>query len=180
MIVTEFESTNFYTFLWWEMSLGTLACAILVVTLNDLIKAALALIGTFLGIAGFFILLHAEFLATVQTLIYVGAVSILIIFGVLMVQDVKRASSPNRFRIPAFILLAGVFSLVASAVILSEWNSTQLNTEAQNLAENVFASGTPVIGRLLFSKFPIALELAAFVLMTSLVGAISIMKGERE
>ena len=145
-----------------------------------ILRISLLCLAAVLGIAGFFILLHAEFLATVQTLIYVGAVSILIIFGVLMVQDVKRASSPNRFRIPAFILLAGVFSLVASAVILSEWNSTQLNTEAQNLAENVFASGTPIIGRLLFSKFPIALELAAFVLMTSLVGAISIMKGERE
>jgi NADH-quinone oxidoreductase subunit J len=92
MIVTEFENTNFFTILWWLMSLGTLTCAILVVTLTDLIKAALALIGTFLGIAGFFILLNAEFLATVQTLIYVGAVSILIIFGVLMVQDVKRAN----------------------------------------------------------------------------------------
>ena len=40
MIITEFESTNFYTILWWAMSLGTLACAILVVTLNDIIKAA--------------------------------------------------------------------------------------------------------------------------------------------
>jgi NADH:ubiquinone oxidoreductase subunit 6 (subunit J) len=64
-------------------------------------------------------------------------------------------------------------------VILAEWNSIQLSAEAQVLAENIYANGTPTIGRLLFSRFPIVLQLIAFLLVTSLVGAISIMKGEK-
>ena len=64
----------------WVMALSTVVSAIAVVQIRDLFRSALFLIVTFLGVAGMFILLRAEFLAGVQLMIYVGAISVLIIF----------------------------------------------------------------------------------------------------
>ena len=73
----------------WVLTLCTLISAIAVVQIKDLFRAALFLIVTLLGVAGLFILLRAEFLAGVQLMIYVGAISVLIIFAILMTRDVE-------------------------------------------------------------------------------------------
>ena len=62
-----------FTAVWWALAILTVACAVLVVRLQDLVKAAMALIGSFLGIAALFVMLNAEFLAIVQVLVYAGA-----------------------------------------------------------------------------------------------------------
>ena len=70
----------------WVIALCTIISAIAVVQVRDLFRASLFLIVTFLGIAGMFILLRAEFLAGVHLMIYVGDISVLIIFSILMTR----------------------------------------------------------------------------------------------
>ena len=62
--------SGIFTAVWWVVAILTVMAALLVVLLQDLVKAAMALIGTFLGIAGLFVMLNAEFLAVVQVLVY--------------------------------------------------------------------------------------------------------------
>ena len=78
------EQSTLFTILWWIVATTVVVSAFLVVHLTDLLKAALALIASFLGIAGLFVMLNAEFLAVIQVLIYAGAIPILIIFAILM------------------------------------------------------------------------------------------------
>ena len=102
-----------FTAVWWALAILTVACAVLVVRLQDLVKAAMALIGSFLGIAALFVMLNAEFLAIVQVLVYAGAVSILLIFGIMMVRDTQRGSPSNSLVIPAAMLCVALLGIIS-------------------------------------------------------------------
>ena len=92
----------------WVIALCTIISAIAVVQVRDLFRASLFLIVTFLGIAGMFILLRAEFLAGVQLMIYVGAISVLIIFAILMTRDIDDGNPSHGFRLPVAIISLAV------------------------------------------------------------------------
>jgi len=76
-------------------ALVTLAAAFTVVTARNLVHAALALIATFFGVAILFVLLQAGFLATVQVVLYIGAIAILIIFAIMLTRRVMQDSGPQ-------------------------------------------------------------------------------------
>ena len=73
-----------------------LAASIAVIMVRDIFRAALCLIVLFMSVAGFFLLLHADFLAIVQVLIYVGAISILIIVAVMLTRDARQGHAPGQ------------------------------------------------------------------------------------
>ena len=106
----------------WVISASTIIAAVAVVQLRDLFRAALFLVVAFLGVAGMFILLRAEFLAVVQVLIYVGAISVLIIFAILMTRDVGDGNPSNRLRIPAGVLALLFFAATAFVAVNSDWD----------------------------------------------------------
>jgi len=175
------EESVVFTVIWWVIATLTVLSALLVVYLQDLVKAAMALIGTFLGIAGLFVMLNAEFLAVVQVLVYAGAISILLIFGIMMVRDTQRGSPANSLRIPALVLGAAFVGIIAFVVMDTQWNSlgdAVLSAEAQTGVEGVFSDSPRVIGGLLFREFVLPLEAAALLLTATLVGAIALVKGE--
>ncbi|RYD02734.1 hypothetical protein N752_23425 [Desulforamulus aquiferis] len=103
------------------LSAIVLGSALLVVTLNNLVHSVLWLIVTFIGIAGVFLLLNADFVAAVQVLVYAGAVCIMVAFGVMLIQRTNmEESNPvnGRFKIAAPIvgalfILIGVFAAKA-------------------------------------------------------------------
>ena len=86
------EASLLANIIFWIIAVSSIIAALAVVILKDLFRAALFLIVSFLGVAGMFVLLRAEFLAVVQVLVYVGAISVLIIFAILMTQDVEEGS----------------------------------------------------------------------------------------
>ena len=109
------------------------------VLIPDLFRAALLLVLVFVGVAGFFVLMSAEFLAVVQVLIYAGAVSILIIFGIMLTRDVQRGNLPNRWQIPA-VLFSSL--LLASMVVVAVGTNWELFSEAdESRAGAVHTSG---------------------------------------
>jgi len=111
----------FQDVVFWILSVMAVVGAFGVVMVPDLFRAALLLIVVFIAVAGFFILLSAEFLAVVQVLIYVGAIAILIIFAVMLTRDVQHGNLPNRMQLPAAVLAALLFAALVAVVVDTQW-----------------------------------------------------------
>ena len=178
----------------WVIAVSTIVASLAVVHLKNLFRAALFLVVTFLGVAGLFVLLMAEFLAVVQVIIYVGAISVLIIFAVLMTRNVDEGNPSNSFKIPA-ILISMTFIIITSFVITStDWNLLDdvvvvtseeqvgssdeilLMNETKNQIEKIFSNTIPEISRLLLRDFVLAFELASVLLLAAMVGALVLVK----
>ena len=111
----------FQDVVFWILSVMAVVGAFGVVMVPDLFRAALLLIVVFIAVAGFFILLSAEFLAVVQVLIYVGAIAILIIFAVMLTRDVQHGNLPNRMQMPAVVLAALLFAALVAVAVDTQW-----------------------------------------------------------
>lgn len=115
----------------WAIAAIAVGSALLVVTVRDVFKAAVFLAASFLAVAGIYVLLRAEFLAAVQVLIYVGAVSVLIVFTVMLVRQVAGGNrSGGRF----YVLAGGAAAVlvvlaVAYAVLNTDWTSLDAATD---------------------------------------------------
>src|SRR5687767_4606824 len=103
------------TIAFWVLAILAVASGLMVVCLRDLFRAALFLATLFLSVAGLYILLQADFLPAAQVLIYVGAVSVLLIFAIFLTHDVQQGNQSNSLRLPAlgiavlvFVALTGV------------------------------------------------------------------------
>ena len=168
----------------WIIALSAIGASIAVVQTRDLFRAALFLAAAFLSIAGLFVMLRAEFLAVVQVLIYVGAISVLIVFAVLTTRDVEHGNPSNMLRIPAAIL-ALLFLVVASLTMLNtDWNllsSSDAAVIAQSGVEASEGSGAvanpiPRIAELLLQDYVLVFEVASVLLLATIVGALALVR----
>jgi NADH-quinone oxidoreductase subunit J len=195
MLGTGTESALVIDIAFWIIAASSIVAAIAVVQLRDLFRAAMFLVVSFFGVAGMFVLLRAEFLAVVQVLIYVGAISVLIIFAILMVRDVEQGSPPNRLRIPAGVL-ALLFFLATSFVALStDWNliddvipqaggaeiattlgGAKLPADTVSKIEEVYSNTVPQIAELLLSDYVLAFEVASVLLLATVIGALALIR----
>ncbi len=111
----------FQDVVFWLLSLVAIGAALGVVFVRDLFRAALLLVVVFVAVAGFFVLLSAEFLAVVQVLIYAGAISVLIIFAVMLTRDVQQGNLPNRLHFPAVLFASLLLAAVITAAVDTQW-----------------------------------------------------------
>ena len=177
------ESSLIIDAAFWIIALSAIGSSIAVVQTRDLFRAALFLAAAFLSIAGLFVMLRAEFLAVVQVLIYVGAISVLIIFAVLTTRDVEHGNPSNMLRIPAAIL-ALIFLLVASLTVLNtDWNllsASEVAAMAQSGVEGEaggkVAHPIPRIAELLLQDYVLAFEVASVLLLATIVGALVLVR----
>src|SRR4030042_2011765 len=105
----------------WIRAVVIIAAALAVVFLRNVFRAALSLIVCFITVAGLYITLSADFLAAVQILVYVGAISVLIILAIMMTRDVQRGSPSNRMKIPAFIVAVVLLGIMVFTVTRTPW-----------------------------------------------------------
>ena len=179
MSPTGVEQSPFFLLVWWVVAAVSVIAAILVVQLRDLLRAALALVVSFLSIAGLFVLLNAEFLAAVQVLIYAGAISILIIFAVLLTREPQTGNPSHRFAIPALLLCGLVLGVLVFSILATEWRFLRdagLDPVAQQEAAAVLTNSTPVLARLLLREFLLPFEVASVLLVAALLGAIVLVR----
>ncbi len=165
------------------VSLFTLLTAWIVVTNRNLFHAALAMMGSFLGVAIIYALLDAGFLAAAQLLVYVGAIAILVIFAIMMTRRLMQTTE-NPFN--ANWVGAGVASLAAYAIIVLvhlQWRSAfqpgaGLNAGAPPVDPAVLRSSVEVMGTALVdpNAYVIPFEVASILLLAALVGAIFIAR----
>lgn len=153
----------------WILAVVTVGAALAVVILRDVFRAALSLVLLFLAIAVTYITLYADFLAVVQVLIYVGAISILIIVAVMLTHEVWHGSPPGKLRIPA---------LVVSLLLLGTMVFTVVNTKWETSGEPPLQPTTAAIGTSLFSQggYILPVEISAVLLLAAILGAIVLMR----
>ena len=128
----------FQDIVFWVLSVLAIGASLGVVLVKDLFRAALLLVVVFIAVAGFFVLLSAEFLAVVQVLIYAGAIAILIIFAIMLTRDVQHGNLPNRFQIPAATLAAVLLAVLVAVAVDTKWDL--LAGQAQGRAQAVQTS----------------------------------------
>ena len=164
----------------WVISISTIVAAIAVVQIKDVFRAALFLVVAFLGVAGMFVLMRAEFLAVVQVLIYVGAISVLLIFAIVTTRDVEQGSPVNRLWVPAGILSTLFLAGVIFVAVATDW---QLMDEAGNFDDatvkrvtDVFSNTIPQLAALLLRDFVLAFEVASVLLLAAIVGALTLLR----
>jgi NADH-quinone oxidoreductase subunit J len=154
------------------LALFTLGGAILMISLTKVVHMVISLAFTFIGIAGFYVLLHAEFIAFAQVLIYGGAVAIIMLFGIMLTKhnDQDESRRPG-FKVFVFVAVAGFFLIVFKAINTLNW----IPDESQ-----LYESNTTNLGIQLFAKYVIPFELTSVVLLVALVGAIIMAKRDNE
>lgn len=154
------------------VSAVTLVSAVLVVTQKNLIHSALYLIVALFGVAIFFVLLDAGFLAVVQILVYIGAIAILMIFAVMLTRDVTGEGSVfNRNAILAVLIMITVFA--GLYLILSGWSAFGTEMADVDTSEAVVS-----LGEAFFSAdgYLIPTVTASILLLVPLIGAIYIAR----
>jgi NADH-quinone oxidoreductase subunit J len=154
------------------LSLLTLGAAIMVVTSRSLFRSALWLILAFGGIAALFILLHAEFLAVVQVLIYIGAIATLIIFAIMLSRSVMDPNEPRFNDQWRLVVGFGGLLFVALAAIV-----TQIPWPVDVTA--VPPDAIQQLGADFVGAYVIPFEVASILLVAALIGAIIVAR-ERE
>lgn len=161
-------STSIVEVLFILIGLLTFASAVLTVTVRNLVHAALWLVVSLGGLAGCYLLLAAEFLAWVQVLIYVGAVAVLLLFGLMLTKaPIGRSTeldSNNRWAaLVVALATAGVLVTVVADAVRSTWFDPHAAV-AQGSAK--------AIGTSVFRYWVLPFELLSVLLLAALVGAI--------
>lgn len=159
------------------VSFGILAvmmigAALGVVLLDNIVYSAFLLGGVFASISGLYLLLNADFVAAAQLLIYVGAVNVLILFAIMLVNKrqnfVPFPTAWIRKALTAFVSL-GLFALLSTMVLTTPWSQS-----------NATPTNNPIvlIGEHFFSDFLLPFELASILLLMAMVGAIILARRE--
>lgn len=164
------------------VSAFTLIAALVVVLDRNLFRAAVALMASFLGVAGLYVLLEAGFLAVAQLLVYIGAISILIIFAIMMTRRLMQTTESPFNSQPLWALVTAILAFVVVAVIIFQTWPTSTYSGVPEVSGEVLRGGVAEIGRLLVSpaEYVLPFEIASVLLLAALVGAIVIARSEDE
>lgn len=150
-----------------------LLTATLVVALRNPIYSALSLLVMFFHIAGLYVTLHAEFLAATQIIVYAGAILVLYLF-VVMLLNVKREERLHR---QSFVALFLGVTLVLEAMLLVLRGKGPVFPNAASVVSNDPMTGnTESIGQVLFSAYLFPFEVASLILLVAMVGAVILSK----
>ncbi|NTW02696.1 MAG: NADH-quinone oxidoreductase subunit J [Oscillochloris sp.] len=157
-----------------------IGAAMMVVTVRNVIHAALWLITSFFGVAALYMLLEAEFIAVVQVLVYVGAISILILFAIMLTRHVTGDTGERQFTnhwwLTALVSLGLFVAAMVFPLLNHTWN-VPLPTGPVGTPE--LLSGVEELGRGFVSEFLLHFEVAGVLLTVALIGAIVIAFEER-
>jgi len=147
--------------------------AVLMVSFTKVVHMVVALAFSFIGLAGMYVLLDAEFIAFVQVLIYAGAISILMIFGIMMTRH-DQTDEPKRSKhnVLLFIGALGLFGLLFYAIRETDFPKAP--------AFQAGADNTLEIGKLLYTQHVIPFELVSVLLTVAFIGAIIMAKREAD
>ena len=154
----------------WILSALTLVSAGGVMVVRNLFHAVLFLIVTFIGVAGFFLLLSADFIAMAQVIIYVGAIAVLILFAILLTPRAGRDNGETKMAAPAALLAVAMAAIFLFVIFDADWATVSSSPEL-----TVFE-----LGDALLSTWVLPFELASVLLTAALVGSIMLARTPEE
>lgn len=171
----DIKSALFYVF-----SAVMLFAALRVITARNPVHAALYLVLAFFQASGIWMLLKAEFLSITLVLVYVGAVMVLFLFVVMMIDinlDALKKDFWKHFPLAAFI--GAVLALELASVLMGGFRSSQIAADTA-VANGLPVSNTRDLGVLLYTQYLYPLEVAAVILLVAIVSAIALTMRERK
>jgi len=158
-----------------------LGSAVMMVTRRNMVHAVVWMVITFIGVAGLFILLEAEFLAAVQILVYTGGIVVLFLFVIMLVNlsDIYQVEWLHRQWLPAVLLVL----LLAAEIGFLVWAGAQDVPAAPELSDAVLRGvGSSVegnvetLGMALYTDFLLPFEVTSMLLLVAMIGAIYLAK----
>ncbi len=138
-----------------------------VVLINNIVYSAFLLGGVFMSVAGLYLLLNASFVAAAQVLVYVGAVNVLILFAIMLVNKKEELKPIKGLKIRRFfsgLVCAGLLILLLRVDIATEWSTPGPKAIGELATER--------IGEHLFTDYLLPFELASVLLLMAMIGAI--------
>ena len=156
--------------LFWILAAVMLGSGLLVVTMRDIIRCGLAMIVCFGALAGIYVILGAPLIAAAQVIVYIGAISVLILFAIMLTQT-KAAPSRLVFQtqaVPAAISAIVIAVVLALAVGATDWGEVP---ERIRLATNA-------LSQVLFNDFVLPFEIVSVLLLAAVIGGVFLAKRE--
>jgi NADH:ubiquinone oxidoreductase subunit 6 (subunit J) len=145
--------------LFWILAAVMLGSGLLVVTMRDIIRCGLAMIVCFGALAGIYVILGAPLIAAAQVIVYIGAISVLILFAIMLTQTQA---------VPAAISAIVIAVVLALAVGATDWDEVP---ERIRLATNA-------LSQVLFNDFVLAFEIVSVLLLAAVIGGVFLAKRE--
>ena len=150
---------------------GVVGFGLLVVTMRDIIRCGLAMVVCFACLAGIYVIAGAPLVAAAQVLVYMGAISVLVLFAVMLTQT---KAGPSRLVFQTQALPAGIASIILAIVIAIGVTATDWGDEARRLWTD-----TNELARVLFTDYILAFEVVSVLLLAAVIGGIFLAKRER-
>ncbi|MDA1194050.1 MAG: NADH-quinone oxidoreductase subunit J [Planctomycetota bacterium] len=156
---------------------SALASALLAVTRKNPVASAIWLVGMFFGLAGVYVVLEAYFVAAVQVLVYAGAIMVLFLF-VIMLLDLrsKQLDLEASPRMPILGVCAAVLFVVVSGMALMDAHDAGIFPDAAERATLVLDGSPEAIGADLFGRWLLAFEVTSLLLLGGILGAVILTK----
>jgi NADH-quinone oxidoreductase subunit J len=162
------------------------ACAVAggvgVIGFRNPINAALSLLGTFLAVAGLFVLMHAEFLAAVQIFVYAGGVMVLFLFVIMLVRVRTIPQEPQYLRslAPAAVGVGGLLAVLVGVGLWAAARTPLANPAVLHQVQGVSVGNTEAVGWNLYRDYLLPFEVVSIVLLVAMIGAIVLGRKEPE
>ena len=156
--------------LFWILASIMIISGLLVVTMKDIIRCGLAMIVCFGALAGIYVLMGAPLIGAAQVIVYIGAISVLILFAIMLTQT-KDAPSRLVFQTqvgPAAVASVVIAVVIALAVIATDWGAS---------AERIIA-GANEVASVLFTDYVLPFEIVSVLLLAAVVGGVFLAKRE--
>jgi len=157
--------------LFWLFASVMIGAALLVVTMRDIIRCGLAMIVCFGSLAGIYVILGAPLIAAAQVIVYIGAISVLILFAIMLTQT-KDAPSRLVFQtqaVPAAIAAIIIAIVIALAIGATDWGEA---ADRVRLATNKMSMA-------LFNDFVLPFEIVSVLLLAAVIGGVYLAKREK-
>nr|YP_009560175.1 NADH-plastoquinone oxidoreductase subunit 6 [Vandenboschia speciosa]AZZ71300.1 NADH-plastoquinone oxidoreductase subunit 6 [Vandenboschia speciosa] len=165
------------------IELGILSGSLGVVLLANVVHSAFLLGSVLICISLFYLTLNADFVAAAQLLIYVGAINVLIVFAVMVIdKPIDSDSSSTSWNMGDATTLGactGLFLLLTIMIRDTEWSNISLNQQAKTIVEGISRNNIQKIGYELLTDFLVPFELLSILLLIALIGAITIARNQQ-
>ena len=159
-----------------------LLSSLMVISAKNPVHSVLFLILSFINAAGIFVILHAEFLAMILIIVYVGAVAVLFLFVVMMLDTKSSISKENILQYMPIGLLVGLVFIAELVIVLinTKLDLTSIQILSNPMSNFVGQSNTEAIGSVLYTNYILYFQLSGIILLVAMIGSIVLTLRERE
>jgi NADH-quinone oxidoreductase subunit J len=168
---------TFETLLFYVLGAGAIASSLLMVTRRNPVMGAIFLILNFFCLAGLYLTLHAQFIAVVQVIVYAGAIMVLFLFVIMLLNLGNEDTLREKISWKKIVALGLSIGLVLEVLYIIGYYAGYATAQSSNAVEIGTVEG---IGKVLFSEFLFPFEVTSMLLVAAIVGAIVLAKKKFE